>query len=108
MSKANQKAATKRKNRKIHARKFRAAPEGKAWLESERKSSWHERLTTCFRGDCMKSSRYDCNTFRVIRIWTWIQSRNLTEHTSMRGVQTSPPPSYFSWSSVKMLLINLV
>ncbi|WPR97902.1 hypothetical protein [Klebsiella aerogenes] len=32
MSKANQKAATKRNNRKIHARKFRAAPEGKAWL----------------------------------------------------------------------------
>lgn len=32
MSKANQKAATKRNNRKIHARKFQAAPEGKAWL----------------------------------------------------------------------------
>lgn len=32
MSKANQKAATKRNNRKIHARKFLATPEGKAWL----------------------------------------------------------------------------
>lgn len=26
-------AATKRNNRKIHARKFLATPEGKAWLE---------------------------------------------------------------------------
>jgi len=32
MSKANQKAATKRNNRKIYARKFLATPEGKAWL----------------------------------------------------------------------------
>ncbi|WP_193132231.1 hypothetical protein [Enterobacter hormaechei] len=32
MSKANQKAATKRNNRRIHARKFLATPEGKAWL----------------------------------------------------------------------------
>lgn len=32
MSKPNQKAATKRSNRKIHARKFLATPEGKAWL----------------------------------------------------------------------------
>lgn len=32
MSKANQKAVTKRNNRKIHARKFLATPEGKAWL----------------------------------------------------------------------------
>ncbi len=33
MSKANSKAATKRNNRKIHARKFLATPEGKSWLE---------------------------------------------------------------------------
>ena len=32
MSKATNKAATKRNNRKIHARKFLATPEGKAWL----------------------------------------------------------------------------
>lgn len=32
MSKANSQAATKRNNRKIHARKFLATPEGKAWL----------------------------------------------------------------------------
>ncbi|HBM2591885.1 TPA: hypothetical protein LUX83_005227 [Enterobacter hormaechei subsp. hoffmannii] len=32
MSKATNKAATKRNNRKIHARKFLASPEGKAWL----------------------------------------------------------------------------
>lgn len=32
MSKANQKAAKKRNNRKIHARKFLATPEGKASL----------------------------------------------------------------------------
>ncbi|EOX3826237.1 hypothetical protein ACPGAX_004883 [Enterobacter quasiroggenkampii] len=32
MSKANQKAATKRNTRKIHARKFLATPEDKAWL----------------------------------------------------------------------------
>ncbi|HHG1704095.1 TPA: hypothetical protein ACPUPU_005431 [Klebsiella pneumoniae] len=29
----NKSAATKRNNRKIHARKFLATPEGKAWLE---------------------------------------------------------------------------
>ncbi|MEG6158114.1 hypothetical protein UXN78_23765, partial [Enterobacter hormaechei] len=32
MSKATNTAATKRNNRKIHARKFLATPEGKAWL----------------------------------------------------------------------------
>lgn len=29
-------AATKRNNRKIHARKFFATPEGKAWLERKK------------------------------------------------------------------------
>ncbi|MEV9383859.1 hypothetical protein AB0193_14475 [Klebsiella variicola] len=29
-------AATKRNNRKIHARKFLATPEGKAWLEQKK------------------------------------------------------------------------
>ncbi|HCD6787085.1 TPA: hypothetical protein OTS32_002215 [Klebsiella pneumoniae] len=29
-------AATKRNNRKIHARKFLATPEGKAWLERKK------------------------------------------------------------------------
>lgn len=33
MSKANSQAATKRNNRKIHARKFLATPEDKLWLE---------------------------------------------------------------------------
>ncbi|WP_374746686.1 hypothetical protein AAHX80_03850 [Klebsiella variicola subsp. variicola] len=33
MNKSNKSAATKRNNRKIHARKFLATPEGKAWLE---------------------------------------------------------------------------
>ncbi|WP_164989099.1 hypothetical protein QEP13_17600 [Enterobacter ludwigii] len=33
MSKANSKASTKRNNRKIHARKFLATPEGKSWIE---------------------------------------------------------------------------
>lgn len=32
MSKARNAAATKRNNRKIHARKFLEIPEGKAWL----------------------------------------------------------------------------
>ena len=32
MSKATNTAATKRNNRKTHARKFLATPEGKAWL----------------------------------------------------------------------------
>ena len=32
MSKAKNAAATKRNNRKIHARKFLATSEGKAWL----------------------------------------------------------------------------
>ncbi|EQA1580611.1 hypothetical protein V5K30_RS07450 [Enterobacter hormaechei] len=32
MSKATNTAATKRNNCKIHARKFLATPEGKAWL----------------------------------------------------------------------------
>ena len=32
MPKAKNTAATKRNNRKIHARKFLATPEGKAWL----------------------------------------------------------------------------
>lgn len=32
MSKAKNAAATKPNNRKIHARKFLATPEGKAWL----------------------------------------------------------------------------
>lgn len=53
MSKATNTAATKRNNRKIHARKFLATPEGKAWLakkqEEREESSWRERLTTCFK-----------------------------------------------------------
>ncbi|HDR2753051.1 hypothetical protein ORM05_11130 [Klebsiella michiganensis] len=32
MANATKSAATKRSNRKIHARKFLATPEGKAWL----------------------------------------------------------------------------
>ncbi|MCK4226842.1 hypothetical protein J2N90_00210 [Enterobacter asburiae] len=32
MSKVRNAAATKRNNRKIHARKFLATPEGKSWL----------------------------------------------------------------------------
>lgn len=32
MANATKSAATKRNNRKIHARKFLATPEGKAWL----------------------------------------------------------------------------
>lgn len=32
----NKSAATKRNNRKIHARKFLATPEGKAWLERKK------------------------------------------------------------------------
>lgn len=36
MSKATNTAATKRNNRKIHARKFLATPEGKAWLERKK------------------------------------------------------------------------
>ncbi len=35
-------AATKRNNRKIHARKFLATPEGKEWLE--RKKAEEEEL----------------------------------------------------------------
>lgn len=36
MSKTRNTAATKRNNRKIHARKFLATPEGKAWLERKK------------------------------------------------------------------------
>lgn len=36
MSKATNTAATKRNNRKIHARKFLATPEGKKWLERKK------------------------------------------------------------------------
>ncbi len=39
---AKNSAATKRNNRKIHARKFLATPEGQAWLE--RKKAEEEEL----------------------------------------------------------------
>ena len=41
MSKATNKAATKRNNRKIHARKFLATPEGKAWLAKKQEVNRH-------------------------------------------------------------------
>lgn len=36
MANATKSAATKRNNRKIHARKFLATPEGKKWLERKK------------------------------------------------------------------------
>lgn len=39
-------AATKRNNRKIHARKFMATPEGKAWLERKKQEEAELKLVT--------------------------------------------------------------
>lgn len=39
-------AATKRNNRKIHARKFLATPEGKAWLERKQAEEAELRLVS--------------------------------------------------------------
>lgn len=44
MSKANNAAATKRNNRKIHARKFLATPEGKAWLAKKQEEDAESKL----------------------------------------------------------------
>ncbi|WP_213785312.1 hypothetical protein [Enterobacter hormaechei] len=44
MSKANSQAATKRNNRKIHARKFLATPEGKAWLAKKQEEEAEIKL----------------------------------------------------------------
>lgn len=44
MSKANSKAATKRNNRKIHARKWMATPEGKAWLAKKQEEEAEIKL----------------------------------------------------------------
>jgi hypothetical protein len=45
MSKANNAAATKHNNRKIHARKFLATPEGKAWLAKKQEEREEIKLT---------------------------------------------------------------
>jgi hypothetical protein len=39
-------AATKRNNRKIHARKFLATPEGKAWLEEKKAKEAELKMVT--------------------------------------------------------------
>lgn len=44
MSKTRNTAATKRNNRKIHARKFLATPEGKAWLAKKQEEEAEIKL----------------------------------------------------------------
>ena len=44
MSKATNTAATKRNNRKIHARKFLTTPEGRAWLAKKQEAEAEIKL----------------------------------------------------------------
>lgn len=44
MANATKSAATKRNNRKIHARKFLATPEGKAWLAKKQEEEAEIKL----------------------------------------------------------------
>lgn len=44
MANATKSAATKRNNRKIHARKFLATPEGKAWLAKKQQEEAEIKL----------------------------------------------------------------
>ncbi|HHT1297712.1 hypothetical protein QRZ33_11750 [Enterobacter hormaechei] len=50
MSKATNTAATKRNNRKIHARKFLATPEGKAWLAKKQQEEAEVKIARAANG----------------------------------------------------------